>query len=168
MNPNAPDTPAPQSPAPPEAVSIAQGSPRDPDVVQLIEELDAYQSALYPPESNHFLDVEALCGPDVHFFVARREGLAIGCGALCVDAGGYGEIKRMFVHPSARGLGLGRRILECIEEQARQEGLHCIRLETGIRQPEALGLYRAAGYRERGPFGEYVEDPLSLFMEKAL
>jgi putative acetyltransferase len=143
-------------------------SPRQADVERLLAALDAYQSALYPPESNHFLDVDALAAPNVRFFVARREGRALGCGALRIDAAGYGELKRMFVSPEARGYRLGRLLLDRIEEEARREGLPCLRLETGIHQPEALGLYRSAGYVEREAFGEYRPDPLSVFMEKSL
>lgn len=148
--------------------TLAIESPRQPDVERLLETLDAYQSALYPAESNHLLDVEALAAPGIRFFVARRDGRAVGCGALRIDAAGYGELKRMFVSPEARGLKLGRRILDRIEEEARREGLAWLRLETGIHQPEALGLYRSAGYAERGVFGEYKPDPLSVFMEKSL
>lgn len=149
-------------------VTLGIESPRQADVERLLEALDAYQSGLYPPESNHFLDVEALAAPGIRFFVARRNGQAVGCGALRIDASGYGELKRMFVSPEARGLKLGRRILDRIEEEARRESLACLRLETGIHQPEALGLYRSAGYVERGAFGEYQPDPLSVFMEKSL
>jgi len=143
-------------------------SPRQPDVARLLEALDAYQSSLYPLESNHFLDVEALAAPSIRFFVARRGPEALGCGALRIDGAGYGELKRMFVAPAARGTRLGRCILERIEEEARREGLAWLRLETGIHQPEALGLYRSAGYVEREAFGEYKPDPLSVFMEKRL
>lgn len=149
-------------------VTLEIESPRQADVEGLLAALDAYQAALYPAESNHFLDVEALAAPNVRFFVARRGGQALGCGALRIDAAGYGELKRMFVRPEARGLRLGRRILDRIEEEARRERLRCLRLETGIHQPEALGLYRAAGYEERDAFGEYKPDPLSVFMEKSL
>lgn len=142
-------------------------SPRQAEIERLLEALDAYQSALYPPESNHFLDVEALAAPNVRFIVARRGTTAVGCGALRIDVG-YGELKRMYVVPEARGRRLGRLILERIEQEARREGLACLRLETGIRQPEALALYRAAGYVEREAFGEYAADPLSVFMEKIL
>src|SRR2546428_680909 len=81
---------------------------------------------------------------------------------------GYGEVKRMFVHPEARGQKLGRAILMRIEEQASREGLEWMRLETGIHQAAALALYRHAGYAERGPFGEYAPDPLSHFFEKSI
>ena len=149
-------------------VTLQVESPRQADVVRLLEALDAYQSSLYPPESNHFLDVETLSAPEVRFFVARRGGQALGCAALRVDPAGYGELKRMFVAPEARGLRLGRRLLDRIEEEARSTGLRCVRLETGIHQPEALGLYRSAGYVERAAFGDYRPDPLSVFMEKSL
>ena len=148
--------------------AIVQESPHQADVARLIAALDAYQAALYPAESNHLLSLDALSTPDVRFFVARRGGEALGCGALRIDAEGYGEVKRMFVLPRARGLALGRRLLERIEAEARGNRLSCLRLETGIHQPEALGLYRAAGFVERDPFGEYAPDPLSVFMEKSL
>lgn len=148
-------------------IVIAPESPRSADVTALIRELDAYQSALYPPESNHFLDIEALSAPDIRFVVARRDGVAIGCGALrvCDD---YGELKRMYVHPRERGNGIGTRILATLEEIARHEGLPVMRLETGIAQPEALSLYEAAGYANCAPFGEYQPDVLSRFMQKRL
>jgi putative acetyltransferase len=124
--------------------------------------------ALYPAESNHFVDAAALVRPEVIFLVARANGCALGCGAI-VDAGdGSGELKRMWVDPSARGRKLGARLLAALEAAARDRGLDIVRLETGIAQPEALGLYRAAGFAERGPFGSYVSDPLSIFMEKRL
>jgi len=143
-------------------------SPRQEDVMQLLAALDAYLESLYPPESNHILDVDTLCAPNVRFFVARRRGEAVGCGALRSDSAGYGEVKRMFVRPEARGRKLGRAILMRIEGQASREGLKWVRLETGIHQVEALALYRRVGYAERGPFGEYASDPLSHFMEKKI
>ena len=143
-------------------------SPRQDDVKRLLAALDAYLESLYPPESNHILDIDTLCAPNIRFFVARRRGEAVGCGALRIDSAGYGEVKRMFVHPEARGRKLGRAILKRIEEQASRESLKWVRLETGIHQAEALALYRRAEYAERGPFGEYASDPLSHFMEKSI
>src|SRR5216117_752561 len=149
-------------------VAIRLESPRQEDVMRLLAALDAYLESLYPPQSNHILDVDTLCAPDIRFFVARRGGEALGCGALRIDSTGYGEVKRMFVHPEARGQKLGRAILMRIEEQASHEGLEWMRLETGIHQAAALALYRRAGYAERGPFGEYRSDPLSHFFEKSI
>ena len=134
----------------------------------MVKELDAYLGALYPAESNHLLDIESLARPDVRFLVARRNGEAVGCIALRVDSAGYGEVKRLYVSPRARGLGLGRRLLAELEDQARREHVPLLRLETGIHQPEALGLFRGAGFRETLAFGAYAPDPLSVFMEKTL
>jgi putative acetyltransferase len=142
-------------------------NPRDAGVKELIAALDRYLSALYPPASNHFLDLEQLARPEIRFFVARREGAPLACGALRIDAG-YGEVKRMYVAPRARGQGLGRAILETLEAEASRAGLGLVRLETGIHQAEAIALYRSSGYVDCPPFGEYQADPLSRFMEKRL
>ncbi len=80
-------------------------------MIRLLAALDAYLESLYPPESNHILDIDTLCAPNIRFFVARRRGEAVGCGALRIDSAGYGEVKRMFVRPEARGRKLGRAIL---------------------------------------------------------
>ncbi len=149
-------------------VTIEKEPPRQPAVLRLLEQSDAYAASLYPAESNHLVDVSTLEKPSVAFFVARHEGDIVGCCAL-VDAGdGTAEIKRMFVDPQARGLKIGRQMLEHIETHGRAAGLSAIRLETGIYQPEAIGLYRTAGYADIGPFGSYQPDPLSLFMEKKI
>ncbi len=142
-------------------------SPRARGVPELISALDGYLSALYPPTSNHFLDLDQLSRPDIRFFVARRDGASLACGALRI-AGDYGEVKRMYVAPAARGEGLGRAILARLESEAGRAGLRVMRLETGIHQAEAIALYRSAGYVDCGPFGEYRPDPLSLFLEKRL
>src|SRR4030095_4901081 len=102
-------------------LSIARESPRQPEIVRLVEELDEYLGSLYPAESNHLLDVETLAQPDVRFFVGRRDGEALGCSALRVDPAGWGEVKRLYVSPRARGLGLGRQLLDALEAQARRE-----------------------------------------------
>ncbi|APQ11249.1 GNAT family N-acetyltransferase [Pseudomonas oryzihabitans] len=147
---------------------IALESPDQPEVIALIAELDAYQDGLYPPESRYALDLGSLLQPNVLFLVARDEsGCALGCGAMVLHDG-YGEIKRMYVRPAGRGRGLGGRLLAELEREAVTRGSELARLETGPYQPEALGLYAAAGYQRRGPFGAYRDDPLSVFMEKRL
>ncbi len=85
-----------------------------------------------------------------------------------VDRGGYAEVKRMFVAPAGRGRGTGRLLLADIVRRAREAGLSALMLETGIHQPEAIGLYERDGFALRGPFGDYQPDPLSIFMERAL
>ena len=134
----------------------------------MIEALDSYLASLYPSSSNHLIGVDSLTGEDVRFLVARIDGQAAGCGALLLDPRGYVEVKRMYVKPDVRRLGVGAAILRELELLAR-EGTHTrIRLEAGVDQPEALALYRRAGYVECDPFGDYAPDPLSVFMEKAL
>jgi putative acetyltransferase len=149
-------------------LEIAIETPDQPAVRALLAAGDAYMAALYPPESNHMLDLEALKKPEVTFFVARDHGHIIACAAMVNSGNGWAEIKRMFVAPAARGQQLGRRLLQKIELTAAELGVPLLRLETGVKQPQALGLYRSAGYRDIGPFGQYALDPLSVFMEKSL
>ncbi|MGE3831145.1 MAG: GNAT family N-acetyltransferase, partial [Parvibaculaceae bacterium] len=125
--------------------------------------------ALYPAESNHLIDIETLASDDIHFFVVRRSGEALGCGALWHRDAAYGEVKRIYVKPEARGLKLSKLIIARLEQDAREHGLALIRLETGTLQPEALGLFARAGFVRCGAFADYPpDDPYSVFMEKRL
>jgi putative acetyltransferase len=143
-------------------------TPDQPEVRDMLARLDAYCAALYPAESNHLLDVASLMQGDVLFLVARDvDGAAVGCAAL-VNKLDYGEVKRMFVDERRRGLGTGRKLLEHLVMFARMSGLSVLRLETGIHQPEAIALYERMGFERRPPFGDYRDDPLSLFMEMRL
>jgi putative acetyltransferase len=147
---------------------IARADPREPALRRLVEDLDAYQQVLYPAESNHLVDIETLARPDMHFFACTVDGRIVGCGGMWMH-GDYAEVKRVYVDPSARGLGLSKKIMAALEADAIAHGVTIARLETGVHQPEALGLYRGLGYTERGSFGDYpADDPMSVFMEKAL
>ncbi len=146
-------------------ISIQQDDPAE--AADLIAQLDAYHTNLYPAESNHLLSLDALRQPNVMFLIARVDGEIAGCGAF-VARGDWAELKRMFVVPKFRGQKLGKRLLDELETRMRLAGVALARLETGIAQAEALGLYLKAGYVRRGPFGEYVDDALSVFMEKGL
>jgi putative acetyltransferase len=148
-------------------IVIAGADPAEPSVRALIDALDSYMIPLYPAESNHLLDIETLRRPQMKFFAAMVDGVTRGIGG-CWLHDSYAEIKRVYVDPAARGLGLARRLMVRIEDEARAHGMRLARLETGIHQPEALGLYRALGYVDRGPFGDYGPDPNSVFMEKGL
>ena len=149
-----------------EAITIRPERPDRPDVVRLIEALDACATALYPPESNHLLDVAALGKSSVTLLVVRAGDEAVGCGAILRDPRGFGELKRMYVRPDRRGQRIGAALLAELEAVASEAGLALLRLETGIHNTEALGLYRRAGFVERRPFGDYAPDALSVFMEK--
>ena len=132
--------------------------------------LDGSENALrqvYTPDECFTFAAEELARPQNTFFIARRNGAPAGCIALC-DCGKYAEIKRLFVRPEARGTGTGRALVRHLETAARKAGHHQVRLETGPRLAAGVALYRALGYTERGPFGDYAAHPASLFMEKAL
>ncbi len=143
-------------------------SPDQPEVIALISELDAYQDTLYPPESRHYLDLKALTQSNTLFVVARdMNARAMGCGALVLHSS-YGEVKRMYVHPESRGQGIARQMLETLESAALLRDCRELMLETGPYQPAALAFYESSGYKRRGPFGAYPDDPLSVFMQKSL
>jgi GNAT superfamily N-acetyltransferase len=110
---------------------------------------------------------------DVSVVLLARDadGTAIGCGALRALEPGVAELKRMYVVPSARGRGVSRQLLVALEAAAVERGWNTLRLETGPRQPEAVGLYESAGYRPIAAFGAYVGAPDaddSLFYERVL
>ncbi|MBN2085259.1 MAG: GNAT family N-acetyltransferase [Anaerolineales bacterium] len=149
-------------------VAISPERPDTADARSLIAELDAYLIPLYPPASHHGYPVEKLIAEDVEFLIARCEGVAAGCGGIKCYEPDYAEIKRMYVRPPFRGLGLGRAIMEHLEDHAAERGIRVLRLETGILQAEAIGLYDRMGYTRIEAFGEYLPDPLSHFYEKRL
>jgi putative acetyltransferase len=107
--------------------------------------------------------------PDGVFLVIRADdGRAIGCGGIARFDAARGEVKRMYVVPDARGRGLGRRLLEELEAQARELGYTSVVLETGDRQPEAIGLYETSGYERIPCYPPYDTRALSLCFEKRL
>jgi putative acetyltransferase len=145
---------------------IAREAPDQPEVVLLLEAADARAAALYPVESRHGLDLAALLEKDVRFLVARMDGQAVGCGGYEIGPDGTAELKRIFVVPEARGQAVGKRLVLALEDAAMAEGVTLMRLETGVKSDEALRLYERHGYARRGVFGDYPDDPLSVFMEK--
>ena len=140
------------------------------DVLQMIAVADAYYENLYPAESNHLESTDDLKKTDVLFVGCRIEDELVASGAAKImhDDGDYAEIKRVFVLDKHRGKGLSNQIMNFLESELSNRGVHLLRLETGIKQPAALGLYRKLGYTERGPYGAYALDPYSVFMEKEL
>jgi len=150
------------------AIVIAAETPDQPEIGAFFAASEAYMGALYPADSNHFSDLAALVQSNVLFLVARNAGQAVGCAALVCAEDGSAEIKRMWVEPYARRLHVGRQLLQALIAAARAAGVGVVRLETGNAQPAALALYRRVGFRERGPFGGYASDPLSVFMELPL
>ncbi len=156
-------------------VTIQRERPDHPQVVAALAALDDYLASLYPPEANHLLDVQALLAPQVRFFTARAGESLLGTAAVRLMPGEpatggapYGEVKRMYVDPAARGRRLGAALLQRLEQQLREEDVALALLETGAEQHAAVRLYEAAGYARRGPFGGYPDNGLSLFLGKAL
>ena len=150
------------------SITVQREDPAQADVRALIAELDRYLIGLYDPEENHLLDIESLRAPDVSFYVARRAGVALACGALRVIEPGIGEVKRVYAAPRARGHGLGRRVMQALEERARELKLRELKLETGDRQAEALALFKACGFTSCDPFGGYPQGVTSLFFAKSV
>jgi putative acetyltransferase len=147
---------------------ITRERPDTPDAIMLIEELEGELDAFYPNESRHGYSVEKLIQLNVAFFVIRKDGIPAGCGGVQLFGKEYCEVKRMYVRPSFRGLGLAKLMLEELSKHAKENGIYVLRLETGIHQKDAIALYRGWGFKEIAHFGEYKEDPLSLFFEKRI
>jgi putative acetyltransferase len=147
---------------------ITAERPDSADATALIQELDAHLSPLYPKASQHGLSVDKLLREEVAFFVTRHDGAPAGCGGVKFFAREYAEIKRMYVRPQFRGLGLGRLMLEHLTAHVREQGITVLRLETGIHQHEAIALYERSGFRRIPPFGPYWDDPVSRCYEKVI
>jgi GNAT superfamily N-acetyltransferase len=102
------------------------------------------------------------------FLVAAIDLRAVGCGGICRYDAETAELRRMYVAPEARGNGVGRALLAGLEAEARTLGYRALRLETGSRQHEAIGLYTSAGFTHIPRYGPYVDDPRSMCFEKEL
>lgn len=153
-------------------IAIERVTQETAELRQLIGELDAVLGAEYEPHQRHGLSLTQLFEPHVRFFIVRRGGDAVGCGGVALFDD-FAEVKRMYTRPEARGRGLAKLLLRQIEDEARAAGKTMLRLETGTRQPEAIGLYQEMGFAPCGAFGPYATMPpamieTSLFFEKAL
>ena len=142
----------------------------DPDVQTLAAAQQAELRARYDGDTEPGTPPSAA---DVAVVLLARDadGTPVGCGALRELEAGVAEIKRMYVVPEARGRGISRAVLTALEAAAADRGWTTLRLETGPRQPEAIGLYEGAGYRPIGAFGVYVDEPdagCSLYYERVL
>ncbi len=126
--------------------------------------------ATSPAESVHALDLERLRHPSVTFFSAWIDGELAGIGALSQIDGLRGELKSMRVDDRFLGRGVGRAILRHLIATATERGMTSLWLETGTPADFAAAtrLYESEGFVACGPFGDYVEDPFSLFMTKSL
>jgi DNA-binding MarR family transcriptional regulator len=129
-------------------------------------ELDRRFAAGYDPGKALPADTWQMTPPHGAFLVARLRGEPVGCGGLKLHGDEPAEVKRMWVDRTARGLGVGRRLLGALEERARDAGAPAVRLETNRALTEAIALYRSTGYREVAPFND--EPYGDHWFEKAL
>jgi len=132
----------------------------------LLEEHLQSMYELSPPESVHALDLAGLRRPEITFWSAWDGPLLLGCGALKQLSPTQGEVKSMRTPAALRRRGAGRALLAHIIETARERSLERLSLETGSMGAfrPAQQLYESFGFTVCGPFGDYVEDPHSVFM----
>jgi len=140
------------------AVRVGVRDPRHPDARRCLrayaEELAGRFDGGFDPALSISAADHEMTPPAGLFLVAALHGEPVGCGALKFHPGAPAELKRMWVDPSARGLGLGRRLLAELETRAAAHGVRVLRLETNRVLAEAIALYRAAGYREVAAFND--------------
>ena len=145
-----------------------------PVVAGLVEEVQQEYVVRYGGRDETPLEVDEFAGDRGVFLVGWLEGRPVATGAWRWHAPVPGaaepctEIKRMYVAPSHRGAGLGRDMLRALEQRASRAGSATMILETGLKQPEAISLYRAAGYARIPGFGHYRTSPLSRCFAKPL
>ncbi len=149
------------------SVAVAAEDPRAAEIGALIARAEDEIRPFYPPEQMFTYSPEDLIAKGVYFVVARLDGVAVGCGGM-EPKDGYGELKRMYVAPEARGKGVAEAIMEALETGAVARGLDAMRLETGIFQHAALKFYPRCGYETVDCWGEYADSDTSVCMEKKL
>ena len=142
-------------------ISLQRADLTSQPVQELIAALNAELSGVYPePGANHFgLDPADVAPGRGVFLVAYRDGRPVGCGAMRLLDSKTGELKRMYVEPALRRAGIGRRLVEALEAEARRLGAASLVLETGTRQADALALYVRCGFTRIPLYGEYCLSP---------
>ncbi|SRR5579884_4013239 len=140
---------------------------RSADAVQLVACLDEELDRLYGAVPDQFTAANALA-EHATFLVGYVAGRPVACGAFRALDDSAVEVKRLYVEPEFRGRGLARRLLAELEGRARRSGFSLARLETGVRQPEAIRLYESAGYRRIASYGIYAGNADSICFEKPL
>jgi len=149
-------------------MTITPISPAEPPARAIIAALDAEIMRRYPDGEVHGIDVVNFNQAGGYFVLGQEGDAVIACGAFRPLDTATAEIKRMFVHASARKKGCARQIMRHLEAEIRQRGHTRIVLETGIGQPEAMALYESEGYVPIPTFGEYIGNELSRCYAKKL
>lgn len=140
------------------AIEVKVTDPDDPTAQHCLREyfaeLNRRFDTGYDPSAALPCKTEEMRPPAGIFLVATLNGEPVGCGALKLHAGQPAELKRMWVSPTARGLGFGRRLLQELETEAARRGSHAVRLDSNHTLTEAITLYRSAGYRSVAAFND--------------
>ncbi len=141
-------------------------NPAGPEASALIRRHLSQMAAQSPEESCHALDTSGLEGPEVQFFLLRRDGNPVAMGALKLLDGGARELKSMHTVSEARGSGAGRAMLAFLLKLSRKEGATGIFLETGSTDDflPSRRLYESFGFKQCSAFADYTKDPWSVFM----
>ncbi|HUK75534.1 MAG TPA: GNAT family N-acetyltransferase [Nitrososphaerales archaeon] len=153
-----------------ETFEVGAADPRGPEAAELIRLLSAELAQRYDyaeDGSGGFKPEDAL-GPRGAFVIGRVGGNPVACGAIRPLEKDVAELKRVFVKVGFRGRGYSKAIVNDLERQARERGYRVVRLETGVRQPEAISLYERLGYHRIPNYGEYRDSGLSVCFEKRL
>ncbi len=150
--------------------SICECDPLGPEALALLHEAAHEVRALYPElhDPHAPLPTNKPTPPKGAYFVALAGDRPVGMGAHRPLDDASTEVRRMFVTRAARGQGVARAILQCIEEHARSQGFQRLVLETGNRQLPAMRLYESSGFDRIPAFGEYSDDPTSVCYAKTL
>ncbi len=139
-------------------LQIELADPASPDARRCFEryfgELNARFQAGFDPSRSLSADARELTPPSGALFIARLEGRPVGCGALKLHGNAPAELKRMWLEPDVRGFGFARRLLQALEQVARDAGATAVRLETNKALGEAVNLYRSSGYLEVAAFSD--------------
>ena len=140
------------------------------DVDDLVQQSRDYQAEIYPADSINQDDPQYLVSGGMYFIGAYDDEKLCGIGGVKImdDDSRYGEIKNLFVDPNSRGRGVSKIIMNALEDYLIKEKIKLCRLETGVSQPESIGLYQKLGYQNCAAYGDYADDQLSVFMEKPL
>lgn len=150
------------------SVTVITASPYSAPARLLMDHLWEELDRRYGPFPESRFAPEQIDKPGLLFVIAKADGKPVGCGAVLPLSDGVGEIKRMWVEPEVRRQGVAQAILYGLESMAQEKGYHTLRLETGIRQPEAIALYTRWGYAPMDCWGGYAEDSLSRCFQKRI
>jgi putative acetyltransferase len=151
-------------------ITVSPEDPRSPEAQKLLNAFEQevrhrYESA---PADVGYFDPALVSAPKSVFLVARVEGEAVGCGALVPMEDDVVEIKRMFVLLERRGQGIAKKILDRLQDLAKQFDYDRIRLETGTKQPESIALYGKSGFYRVPNFPPFESDNTAVCFEKRI